>query len=744
MNANQIDWDAGQEHAHANAFLVIHRLLRGKYILVFTLALVFGVAGGVVGYSSQKPQYKSTGQIRIQPSLPKVLFQTEQSTATRMFSSFVSSQAEFIKQGGVIQRALGSDEWREVKDLSNIRTPYDVQRRLKVTPDRRAQEVIYISFSDENPRVSAALVTAVMNSYIEEYGKEGSIGIPEIVDMLKLREDNLTRERDIFDAEILKIAGTYHTENLQPLVENALSKIQSYKEQRDILIAQKRRYEQIKDNDPNESLEPMSAEDAALDDPMIAALLTRGTELTDAREEMMVSEGLRAEHRDVKRLTSMIDSNQQRIEARLGDIQSGEKSLVFQDENGNMIPSENVLIQKINNLTKVIEKAEFESEELFKDSIALRDSRDKRADKQLSIAQVAQRLDQITTESQVEDMDRITGKISITYSPKPANAPTSDARVKMAGVGFIGASSLPVMAVLVLGYFSHRIEYSDDDILMGSGNGIIGMLPDLGDSLTDKELADASAFAVHQIRSQLQIKNHLSETQVYGVTSPAPQDGKTSMIIAIGLSFAESGDRTLLVDLDFIGRGLSVHFGHPNSPSLAESLDSIEEVDSLIHETEFAGLSILPAGFGDDERVSRLSPRSVGALISHLRTRFDTILIDSGPILASVEAAFVTPQADGMIMVVGRGQHKPLVKKAIEYVQSLEGNIIATIFNRALIQDLRQSSSSMSVHFSRQMSRQQQLANNRPGMRVGPVAGALFHAKKLNAEDKVTAKGAES
>jgi len=119
----------------------------------------------------------------------------------------------------------------------------------------------------------------------------------------------------------------------------------------------------------------------------------------------------------------------------------------------------------------------------------------------------------------------------------------------------------------------------------------------------------------------------------------------------------------------------------------------------------------------------------VQGLLEYLRSRYDTILIDTGPILGSVEAAFVSPQADGMLLVVGRGQYKPLVKKAIEQIQAIDGRIAATVFNRASLHEIRHSASSMSVHFSRQFSRQQQQVDSQGGMRVGPVAGTLFRPK---------------
>ncbi len=731
MNANQINWDAGQEQQHANPFVVVHRLLRGKYPLTIALVLGFGLVGAMLGYKSSEPQYRSTGVIRIQPTLPKVLYETEQNTVPKMFSSFVNSQAQFILSGGVIERAMESDAWRSLEDREGLRNVSDVQHHLDVEPDRRAQEIITVSFTDPDPRVSSTIVDAVLDAYMEKYSREGSIKNPEIVSALQNRQRTLVSERDQLNAQITEIARKYRTENLTPLIQNALLTTRQLEERQGMLLKYKGQYERFRTANGDAPPTTETVEAAANYDPMLADLLGRKRDYEGSRAQMMASEGLREEHRDVRRVTLMIDDLERQIKQRMAELRSGDSATVFVDEGGNPIPNEDAVDRDLQDLEERLASARNSSSELLADSLKLESLRADRSNKQSSLAEVENRLDMIQTESLVEDMKEISGKISIAARATRPSEPTSDSRFKMAAVGFMGLGSVPAALILALGYFNHRVQYSDDDILSGAGSGIIGMLPDMGNSLGDQELASASAFAVHQIRSQLQIKNTDSETRVYGVTSPAPGDGKTSMIIAIGLSFAESGNRTLLVDLDFIGRGLSVHFGYPHAPSLAESLTAPDEIDALIRGTEFDGLQILPAGFEDDERVSRLSPRTVGIMINHLRKRFDTILIDSGPILGSVEAAFISPQADGMIMVVGRGQYKPLIKKAVDQIHAVEGRIVATIFNRASVQDLRQSSSSMSVHFSRQFSRQQQEVGGEwgAGARVGPLGGALFAAK---------------
>ncbi len=733
MSSSQMNWDMGAEQHHTNPFVVIHRHLRGKYILVIVLGLLFGVVGGSMGYMSRNPMYASTGIIRIKPELPKVLFESEQSTAPRMFTSFVNTQAQLVSSVEVIRLAMESDPIKKLEMERGIF--FDdlerVQDRLRVRTDTRAQEIIRVSYEHTDPVVSQAIVSAVLRAYIQKHGKEGSIKDPDVINVLRDRRNELQSIIDRKSDRIGDILREYNTENLDPLIEETSMQVRSLEREKALLTGYLNGFSQEGGEASNA---PQTAEEAAPGDTRMRTLLEQRDALVENRTQMMVAEGLREEHRDVRRVTMMIDNIQKTIDERLEQLQTGE-DLVLYDEENNPVSNESELrnqrAQVQSELTRMTERAKT----VFEASLELNQLREEKAQGLESLLQVEQRLTMIETESKLEESNSVGGKISVAQPATLARAPTSDPRIKMAGAGFVGLGSVPVIIILVLGYLSHRVNYSDDEVLTGAQAGIVGMLPDLGNSLEDQELASASAFAVHQIRSQLQIKNADEGACVYGVTSPAPGDGKTSLIIAMGLSFAESGSRTLLLDLDFIGRGLSVHFGHSRAPSLADRLGEKEEVAELIQETEFPGLSILPAGYGDDLRVSKLSPKSVQALLGPLKEQFDTILIDTGPILGSVEAAFVSPQADGVLLVVGRGQYKPLIKKAIDQIHAVDGTIAATIFNRASMHEIRHSTSSMSVHFSRQFSRQQQEIEQATSSRGGPVAGTLFADRRSSSSE---------
>ena len=115
-----------------------------------------------------------------------------------------------------------------------------------------------------------------------------------------------------------------------------------------------------------------------------------------------------------------------------------------------------------------------------------------------------------------------------------------------------------MLVVMLVSVLDGRFRYSDEANTDLGGIPLLGILPNLPDLLTDPSQAATAAHCVHQIRTILQITGHNTEKRVFTITSGSPGDGKTSLTLALGLSFAASGSRTLLVDGDMIGGGLTV------------------------------------------------------------------------------------------------------------------------------------------------------------------------------------------
>ena len=154
------------------------------------------------------------------------------------------------------------------------------------------------------------------------------------------------------------------------------------------------------------------------------------------------------------------------------------------------------------------------------------------------------------------------------------------------------------------------------------------------------------------------------DSNVFAITSASPGDGKTSLTLALGLSFAASGSRTLLIDCDLVGAGLTsrLDMGGPNG--VLEAMAN-KDVLSYCRPTDIADLSMLPVGQAQAHHAGMFSPQALRRLIAEAKKNFEIILIDSGPVLGSIEATPVCAAADGVILTVSRGQQRPLVEKAI-------------------------------------------------------------------------------
>jgi Mrp family chromosome partitioning ATPase len=72
------------------------------------------------------------------------------------------------------------------------------------------------------------------------------------------------------------------------------------------------------------------------------------------------------------------------------------------------------------------------------------------------------------------------------------------------------------------------------------------------------------------------------------------------------------------------------------------------------------------------------------------------VLIDTGPVLGSIEAHLVCAQADGVLLVVGAGRARGQVKNAVDQLRRVNARLLGLVFNLAQAKDFRTSAASQS------------------------------------------------
>ena len=135
---------------HTNPLLLIHRKLRGRYRMVVLLGVLLMLCGGLSGYILVPPKYESKGVVRITPTLPSVLYQSEENQAPPMFESFLTTQAVLIASRETLESALDNGLVQAGWPAGNEGIA-KLSHSLNVRRMRNAQ-VITVRVTDRDPK----------------------------------------------------------------------------------------------------------------------------------------------------------------------------------------------------------------------------------------------------------------------------------------------------------------------------------------------------------------------------------------------------------------------------------------------------------------------------------------------------------------------------------------------------------------------------------------------------------------
>jgi polysaccharide biosynthesis transport protein len=164
------------------------------------------------------------------------------------------------------------------------------------------------------------------------------------------------------------------------------------------------------------------------------------------------------------------------------------------------------------------------------------------------------------------------------------------------------------------------------------------------------------------------------------VTSAAPAEGKTTVAAGLAMSLARMGRPTVLVDFDLQCPLLHEMFGLNIAPGTADLLaDRLEPVDAA-RPTSIDNLSVVPAGQWGQSGFAAWSNDRVKRMLSELRLSFAHVVIDTAPLLPSVETRLLVPHVDGVIISLLRDVSEvQRVRSACDMLRSVEAPLVGAV-----------------------------------------------------------------
>jgi len=170
------------------------------------------------------------------------------------------------------------------------------------------------------------------------------------------------------------------------------------------------------------------------------------------------------------------------------------------------------------------------------------------------------------------------------------------------------------------------------------------------------------------------------------VTSPGPQEGKTTTLCNLGISMAQNNKKVLLVDADMRKPRLHNTFGVENKEGLSNFLSCQSGFDGIVQKTDIEGLSLIGGGPNPPNPSELLSSKKMQEFINLARQRFDIIFFDTPPIAVVTDAAVLAHNADGVIVVIeSHKTSKKVIPRIFHLLEEAKNNIIGVILNKVTI-----------------------------------------------------------
>jgi polysaccharide biosynthesis transport protein len=224
-------------------------------------------------------------------------------------------------------------------------------------------------------------------------------------------------------------------------------------------------------------------------------------------------------------------------------------------------------------------------------------------------------------------------------------------------------------------------------VIPAFGKALKGWVPpEEGTSLTAQVIVreqprSTISEAYRMLQSNLQFMSSDKELKVIVVTSTVSGEGKSTTCANLAVAMAQRGRRVLVVDADMHCPNQHHFWNLANSVGLSHILVGKASLKTWLHPV-MDNLHVLTAGALPPNPGALLGSKRMDALIQHLASSYDHVIIDSPCLSAADDPRLLSKAADGMVLVV-RPELLDVedVALAKEQLRQLENNVLGLVIN---------------------------------------------------------------
>jgi non-specific protein-tyrosine kinase len=168
------------------------------------------------------------------------------------------------------------------------------------------------------------------------------------------------------------------------------------------------------------------------------------------------------------------------------------------------------------------------------------------------------------------------------------------------------------------------------------------------------------------------------------ITSPTPQDGKTTVSSNLAVVLAQSGLHVCLMDCDMRRPKIHTVMAVSNGNGLSGLfMQNKIDINSAVQPVAGVnGLRVLTAGVIPPNPSELLGSNKMKDIMDKLLEQDNILLLDTPPIVSVTDAAVLARQCDGVLIVFRPGVTKiTVMKQAVEQLRRVNANVVGLVAN---------------------------------------------------------------
>lgn len=656
-------------------FLDYWRIIRIRKTVILAVFLLVVITATLVTFILPE-SFSSTARITIERDVTDIEGVTGSRVALGYDPYFIQTQFEIIQSEvvlGKVIEALGLDTlWGNKYQNGEKLKPTDaiemLKGRMNLRPVRNTSLIeiqVYSEDKEEAARIANAVALTYRDHRMQERVRLSQGGIEvlearyqEQLTKIKVAEkevEDLREKLEIsdFDAEGMGSTPSIEAETLRRYMAEVIA-AQAQLTQREVSMAQLT-------NLPPDQLKQVLPR--IQQDPNLTELLSQ---LNLAEQQLVVyRQDFSTSHPDVIKVQARVDDLRERVDENVRAIMTA-----LRNQLASQMAGVDKLQELVNNAKQLdIDKAktsrpyytkkrELESVRMF--------------ERILGTKLAAERIDlTIPRTAMVEIVDRA----------QPGVKPVRPKKALNIGLGIIIGLVVGVGLAFFIEYLDTSVK-TIDDVERTLQTPVLGVIPQNVGYLFEEGSESPHAEAYRVLRTNLLFSRKDDKLNSVAVVSAGAGEGKSTTVMNLATTFAQSGQRVVVVDSDLRRPTLHKMLGVTNNLGLTNYLLKQNTLEEVIQTTNIPTLDFLASGKLPSSSMGILSSGPMKELINDLKQRYDFVFFDSPPIMGVSDASILASEVDVTLQVIQyRRYPQPMNIRAKQLIEKVGGNLVGIVLN---------------------------------------------------------------